>query len=79
MAKWVCGLCLLAVAATLFEVRAQAQTSNSNMCSLVPNNTECSALPMSCINCNFDTSCLYGANITVSCSPKVLDDSCEVS
>lgn len=35
-----------------------------------PNGTLCSDLPNSCLQCNFNTQCIYGAEINVTCLPK---------
>ncbi|XP_029722081.2 TM2 domain-containing protein almondex [Aedes albopictus] len=35
-----------------------------------PNETLCSDLPNSCLNCQYNPQCIYGAEINVTCSPK---------
>ncbi|XP_058460036.1 TM2 domain-containing protein almondex [Malaya genurostris] len=35
-----------------------------------PNGTLCSDLPNSCLQCNYNAQCIYGAEINVTCLPK---------
>ncbi|XP_055530864.1 TM2 domain-containing protein almondex-like [Wyeomyia smithii] len=35
-----------------------------------PNGTLCSDLPNSCLQCNYNPQCIYGAEINVTCIPK---------
>ena len=61
---------LAAVTLTVFEVRALIQPNATDMCLPYQSNQNCSDLPATCIVCNFNTSCVYGANTSVQCSPK---------
>ncbi|XP_055625799.1 TM2 domain-containing protein almondex [Toxorhynchites rutilus septentrionalis] len=35
-----------------------------------PNETLCSDLPNSCLQCNYNIQCIYGAEMNVTCTPK---------
>ena len=63
-------LFLAAVTLTVFEVRALIQPNATDICLPFQSNQNCSDLPATCIVCNFNTSCVYGANTSVQCSPK---------
>lgn len=61
---------ILVILHSLVFVSAPKAMDTASIEKICPSNTTCSELPAICFDCDYDSSCVYGSNTSVTCTVK---------